>query len=38
MVRDAEVAHLQATVHWLRSIREAMRWLQERPEALRSRS
>jgi len=37
MVRDAEVAHLQATVHWLRSIREAMRWLQERPEALRSR-
>ncbi len=38
MVRDAEIAHLQATVHWLRSIREAMRWLQERPEALRSRS
>ncbi len=38
MVRDAEVAHLQATVEWLRRIREAMRWLQERPEALRSRS
>jgi len=37
MVRDAEVAHLQATVEWLRRIREAMRWLQERPEALRSR-
>jgi DNA-binding PadR family transcriptional regulator len=38
MVRDAEVAHLQATVEWLRRIREAMRWLQERPEALRPRS
>jgi len=37
MVRDAEIAHLQATVEWLRRIREAMRWLQERPEALRSR-
>lgn len=37
MVRDAEVAHLQATVEWLRRIRAAMRWLQERPEALRSR-
>lgn len=37
MVRDAEVAHLQATVAWLRRIREAMRWLQERPEALRPR-
>jgi DNA-binding PadR family transcriptional regulator len=37
MVRDAEVAHLQATVEWLRRIREAMRWLQDRPEALRSR-
>jgi DNA-binding PadR family transcriptional regulator len=36
MVRDAEIAHLQATVEWLRRIREAMRWLQERPEALRS--
>lgn len=34
MVRDAEIAHLQATVEWLRRIREAMRWLQERPEAL----
>jgi DNA-binding PadR family transcriptional regulator len=31
MVRDAEVAHLQATVEWLRRIRTAMRWLQERP-------
>ena len=38
MVRDAEIAHLQATVEWLRRIREAMRWLQERPEALRSRA
>jgi len=37
MVRDAEVAHLQATVEWLRRIRQAMRWLQERPEALRPR-
>ena len=33
MVRDAEVAHLQATVEWLRRIREAMRWLQQQPEA-----
>jgi DNA-binding PadR family transcriptional regulator len=38
MVRDAEIAHLQATVEWLRRIREAMRWLQERPQALHSRS
>jgi DNA-binding PadR family transcriptional regulator len=38
MVRDAEIAHLQATVEWLRRIREAMRWLQDRPETLRSRS
>lgn len=37
MVRDAEVAHLQATVEWLRRIREAMHWLHERPEALRPR-
>jgi DNA-binding PadR family transcriptional regulator len=36
MVRDAEIVHLQATVEWLRRIREAMRWLQERPEALQS--
>jgi DNA-binding PadR family transcriptional regulator len=36
MVRDAEIAHLQATVEWLRRIREAMRWLQERPEALQA--
>jgi DNA-binding PadR family transcriptional regulator len=34
MVRDAEIAHLQATVEWLRRIREAMRWLQQQPEAL----
>jgi DNA-binding PadR family transcriptional regulator len=34
MVRDAEVAQLQATVEWLRRVREAMRWLQERPETL----
>jgi DNA-binding PadR family transcriptional regulator len=38
MVRDADIAHLQATVEWLRRIREAMRWLQERPEALQSRA
>jgi DNA-binding PadR family transcriptional regulator len=37
MVRDADIAHLQATFDWLRRIREAMRWLQERPEALQSR-
>ncbi|HEX7290274.1 MAG TPA: PadR family transcriptional regulator [Conexibacter sp.] len=34
MVRDAEIAHLQATVDWLRRIREAMRWLQQQPDAL----
>lgn len=34
MVRDAEISHLQATVEWLRRIREAMRWMQDRPEAL----
>jgi DNA-binding PadR family transcriptional regulator len=33
MVRDAEVAHLQATVEWLRRIRTAMRWLEGQPEA-----
>jgi DNA-binding PadR family transcriptional regulator len=38
MVRDAEIAHLQATVEWLRRIREAMRWIEARPEALRSRA
>lgn len=38
MVRDAEIAHLQATVEWLRRIREAMRWLQEQPDALRARA
>jgi DNA-binding PadR family transcriptional regulator len=32
MVRDAEVAHLQATVQWLRRVREGIRTLQERPE------
>jgi DNA-binding PadR family transcriptional regulator len=37
MVRDAEVAHLQATVEWLRRIREAMLWLQDSPEALAAR-
>lgn len=31
MVRDAEIAHLQATVEWLRRIREAMRCLQDEP-------
>lgn len=34
MLREAEVAHLQATVEWLRRIRAAMRWVQERPGAL----
>jgi DNA-binding PadR family transcriptional regulator len=38
MVRDAEIVHLQATVEWLRRIREAMHWLQERPHALRAPS
>jgi DNA-binding PadR family transcriptional regulator len=38
MVRDAEIAHLQATVEWLRRIREAMGWLQDRPEALLPRA
>ena len=38
MVRDAEVAHLQATVEWLRRIREAMRWMQDRPGAFSSRA
>jgi len=36
MVRDAEIAQLQATVEWLRRVREAMRWLQDRPEALQT--
>ncbi|MBB4665254.1 PadR family transcriptional regulator [Conexibacter arvalis] len=31
MVRDAEIAHLQATVEWLRRIREAMRAALARP-------
>lgn len=31
MVRDAEGAHLQATVEWLRRIRAAMRWMQDQP-------
>lgn len=31
MVRDAEIAHLQATVEWLRRIREAMRCVEEEP-------
>ncbi len=34
MVRDAELAHLEATVEWLRRVREGMRMLQERPEGL----
>jgi DNA-binding PadR family transcriptional regulator len=38
MVRDAEVAHLQATVEWLRRIREAMRWMQDRPGAFAGRA
>lgn len=31
MVRDAEIAHLQTTVEWLRRIREGMRAMQEEP-------
>ncbi len=31
MVRDAEIARLQATVEWLRRIREAMRCFEEEP-------
>lgn len=27
MVRDAEIAYLQASIEWLRRIREAMQWL-----------
>lgn len=32
MVRDAEIGYLQATVEWLRRIREAMQWLMEEPD------
>ena len=32
MVRDAEIAYLQATIEWLRRIREAMQWLIDEPE------
>jgi DNA-binding PadR family transcriptional regulator len=32
MVRDAEIAYLQATIEWLRRIREAMEWLHEQPK------
>ncbi|HEY6779573.1 MAG TPA: hypothetical protein VI111_01390, partial [Thermoleophilaceae bacterium] len=32
MVRDAEIAYLQATIEWLRRIREAMQWLVDEPE------
>lgn len=32
MVRDAEIGYLQATVEWLRRIREAMQWLLEQPD------
>ncbi len=32
MVRDAEIGYLQATVEWLRRIREAMQWLLDRPK------
>lgn len=34
MLREAEVAHLQATVEWLRRIRAAMTWVQQQPERL----
>jgi DNA-binding PadR family transcriptional regulator len=36
MVRDAEIVQLQATVEWLRRVREALRWLQDRPETLQT--
>ena len=36
MVRDAEIAHLQATVEWLRRIRQAMKWMQDRSGALQT--
>jgi DNA-binding PadR family transcriptional regulator len=32
MVRDAEIAYLQATIEWLRRIREAMQWLLDEPK------
>jgi DNA-binding PadR family transcriptional regulator len=31
MVRDAEIAYLQASIEWLRRIREAMEWLLGQP-------
>ena len=31
MVRDAEIAYLQASIEWLRRIREAMQWLLGQP-------
>jgi DNA-binding PadR family transcriptional regulator len=32
IVRDAEVMHLEATMDWLARAREAMLWVQERPQ------
>lgn len=33
MLREAEIAHLQATVEWLRRVRSAMRWVQDEARA-----
>lgn len=33
MLREAEVAHLEATVKWLRRIRATMKWVQDQPPA-----
>jgi DNA-binding PadR family transcriptional regulator len=33
MLREAEIAHLQATVEWLRRIRAAMKWVRDQPGA-----
>jgi DNA-binding PadR family transcriptional regulator len=33
MLRDAEIAHLEATVDWLRRIRKAMKWVQDEARA-----
>ncbi len=34
IVRDAEVMHLEATMDWLARAREAMLWVQERPQGV----
>jgi DNA-binding PadR family transcriptional regulator len=38
MVRDAEIAYLQASIEWLRRIREAMQWLLGQPATGDARS